>query len=279
MGKADLHIHSNSSDGRMTPEEVIRAAAKLNLSVVSITDHDTIKGIEPGRRAAEELDIELMPGVEITTSFQKREVHLLAYNFDVDDPGLNALLNKHRKARIARARWIIGELGKKGLELDIDEVIAEAGGRSVGRPHIAEILKKKGYIGSIREAFFRYLSDDALGLIKSNYEKIEKTVAIVKQAGGVAVIAHPGRIYSKRELLLFVEAGIDGLEVIHPSHNYQIQKEMEAFAQSHNLLTTGGSDFHGETKDYYRHFGVLTTPVQLVKKIKVLTKHRKEVSV
>ncbi|MBN2730846.1 MAG: PHP domain-containing protein [Balneolaceae bacterium] len=279
MGKADLHLHSTASDGKMLPEDVVRTAHQLGLSAISLTDHDTIEGIKPAQKTAREFDIEVIPGVEITTAFNDRESHLLAYNFDVTNAGLNTLLQEHKRARVQRARWIIGQLQKKGLDLDINEVLAEAGGRNVGRPHIAAILKKKGYIATAKEAFIRYLSDEALGTIQSNYVAIAEVIEIVKQAGGVTILAHPGRMYSERELLKFVEAGIDGLEMIHPSHNYDIQKEMEAFAGKRNLLTTGGSDFHGNKKSYYRHFGVLTVSIQCVDKIKLLSAHRKGVSV
>lgn len=260
----------------MTPEEVVKAASALNLSVISLTDHDTIAGLKPALKIAETLEIEIMPGVEITTSFENRECHLLAYNFNCDDSLFNDLLNNHKQARVHRAAWIIGELRKKGLELDINEVVAEADGGNVGRPHIAAILVKKGYIATPKEAFIRYLSDEALGPINNNYVNIEEVIAIVKKAGGVAIVAHPGRLYTEDELLQFVEAGIDGLEAIHPSHNFGIQKEMESFAATHNLITSGGSDFHGKTKSYYRHFGTLTISSQWVDKIRALTKHRKD---
>lgn len=263
----------------MLPGDVVRTAHQLGLSAISLTDHDTIEGVKQAQEVAHEFDIEVLSGVEITTDFNNRESHLLAYNFDMADSGLNKLLNEHKNARIQRARWIIGQLQKKGLDLDIDEVLAEAGGKSVGRPHIAAILCKKGYIATSKEAFIRYLSDEALGTIKSNYAAVEKVIQIVKQAGGVAILAHPGRMYSERQLEKFVEAGIDGLEMIHPSHNYDIQKEMEAFAEKHNLLTTGGSDFHGKQKSYYRHFGVLTVSIEQIEKIKTLSAHRKGISV
>lgn len=279
MAKADLHLHSTASDGNMSPEEVVNAARKLNLSVIALTDHDTIQGVKPAQKAARELELEVLPGIEITTDFNGRECHLLAYNFDTTNEKLNELLSTNKNARVERAKWIIGQLGQKGLELDIEEVLAEAGGKNVGRPHIAEILRKKGYIASAREAFIRYLSDEALGPIQSNYLLIEDVIEIVKQAGGVTILAHPGRLYSLHELSQLVEAGIDGLEMIHPSHNYELQKEMEAFAEEHNLITTGGSDFHGRVKSYYRHFGVLTITTRQVDKIKALSAHRKKVSV
>lgn len=278
MAKADLHLHTTASDGKMTPEKIVETAEKLNLSVIALTDHDTIEGFEPARNAACNVAVEVLPGIELTTDFNNRECHLLAYNFNVENDALNSLLSSNKNARVKRAKWIIGELQKKGFDLDIQEVLAEAGGKNVGRPHIAAILMKKGYIASMKEAFIRHLSDEALGPIQSDYASIKTVIDVVKQAGGVTILAHPGRLYNRQELTQCVEAGIDGIENIHPSHNYELQKEMEAFAEQHNLLTTGGSDFHGREKSYYRHFGVLTVNTRQSDKIKTLSAHRKKVS-
>lgn len=273
-----MHIHTTASDGRMSPAEVVREAANLNLAVISLTDHDTIEGVPNAIKEAEAHNIEILTGVEITTAFGEEECHLLAYGFDTKNEGLLNLLREHQKARVARARWIIQQLQKQGLQLDIDEVLAEAEGRNVGRPHIAEILRKKGYIGSIKEAFIRYLSDDALGIIESNYHTFEKVIDIVKKAGGVAVLAHPGRLYNADQLETLVQGGFDGIETKHPSHNYEIQKVIEEFAEKYNLLMTGGSDFHGDAKDYYRHFGTLTVEQGCVNQIKALAESRRKLS-
>lgn len=278
VAKADLHIHTTASDGRMSPVEVVREAANLNLAVIAITDHDTTRGIQPALEEAKNYDLEVMPGVEITTAFDQKECHLLAYDFDIENESIRSLLKAHQKARVSRAQWIIRQLKKEGLQLDIDEVLAEAGGRNVGRPHIAEILRKKGYIGSVKEAFIRYLSDDALGIIESNYYAFDKVINMVKKAGGVVVLAHPGRLYGPDELKQLVQAGFDGIETKHPSHNYEIQKQIEEFAARHNLLMTGGSDFHGEARDYYRHFGTLTVEQSCVDQIQALAERRKKLS-
>jgi predicted metal-dependent phosphoesterase TrpH len=263
----------------MPPEEIIKVAAGMNLSAISITDHDTIDGYQKAFGISNEYSIELIPGVEITTSFNDRECHLLAYYFEPDNKNLNDLLNHHRKARVQRAQWIVKQLHKKGLELDIHEVLAEADGSNVGRPHIAAILVNKGYVGTQKEAFIRYLSDESLGSIKNDYGEIGDVIDIVKQAGGAAVLAHPGRLYTTDEQQMLVETGIDGLEVVHPSHNYGIQHELEEFVQKNQLLSTGGSDFHGVKKSYYRNFGSLTISAQWVNKLRTLTDQRKEISV
>lgn len=279
MGRADLHIHTVASDGRMEPEDVVAYALKHKLDAISITDHDTIKGYKKAREAAREKDIELIPGVEITARFNERECHLLAYCFDPDHDAIKHLMKDHYVARLERAKWIIRRLSKKGLELDIHEVKAEADGGNVGRPHIAAVLVNKGYVSSFKGAFIRYLSDQQLGSIESSYYSHHEVIASVKAAGGAVVIAHPGNLYDQKELEMLVAAGVDGIEVIHPSHNYETQKRMEDFAEEHNLLISGGSDFHGGKREYQKFFGVVTINIRKVRQLIRLTDQRKKMAV
>jgi len=279
LAKADLHIHTTASDGRMTAVDLVNEAVKLKLSTIAITDHDTLKGVAPALKAAEEHDLQVITGVEVTTAFCKRECHLLGYAFTLTHAGLNTLLANHKKARLQRTQWIIGELGKKGLQLNIDEVRAEANNANIGHAHIATVLKGKGYVATIREAFIRYLSDEKLGTIKNNYCSTADAVEMIKQAGGVAILAHPGRLYSNKELEAFVEAGIDGVEVVHPSHNYKLQKKMAKFAEARHLLQSGGSDFHGQKKSYYPRLGMISISNNWVAKILQLAEQRNKITI
>lgn len=279
MGKADLHIHTTASDGNSTPSQIVDRAVKQKLAAIAITDHDTIAGFEEAREAGRKQNIEVLPGCEITAEFNSREAHLLAYCFDHEDLNFRKLLSGHKKARISRGEWILGELGKQGLELDMNEVKAEANGSNIGRPHIASVLVSKGYVRSFKEAFIRYLSNQKLGIIPSDYYSCSEVIATVKNAGGAVVVAHPGQMYSEKELNQLVEHGIDGIEVIHPGHNYELQKKMEEFAESNSLLTTGGSDFHGGSRDYQKYFGVATISMTKVRAMKRLIEQRKEILV
>lgn len=279
MGKADLHIHTTASDGNSTPSQIVERAIDLKLEIISITDHDTISGLEEATEAAADKDIEIMPGSEITASFNDREAHLLAYGFDPDNIDFKKLLVGHKKARIDRGKWIIDELSREGLDLDIDEVRAEARGSNIGRPHIAAVLINKGYVASFKEAFIRYLSNQQLGVIPSDYYSCSEVIETVKQAGGAVIVAHPGHMYSEDELDLLVDAGVDGIEVVHPGHNYQLQKKMEAYAEKNNLLATGGSDFHGGSQDYQKYFGVATISTEKVRKMKKMLNQRKNMLV
>lgn len=279
MGKADLHIHTTASDGNSTPSQIVQRAVDLQLKAIAITDHDTIGGLSEAQEAAEEQDLEVLTGSEITTKFNTREAHLLAYCFNADTPHIRELFQGHRKARFNRGEWIIHQLSKQGLEIDIQEVMAEAAGSNIGRPHIASVLVNKGYVASQKEAFIRYLSNQQLGTIPSDYHPCQDVIDMVKRAGGAVVVAHPGQMYDENELEQLVEAGIDGIEVMHPSHNYELQKKMEAFATQHNLLVTGGSDFHGADEDYQKYFGVITISMDRVHAMIRMTDQRKSMMV
>lgn len=279
MGKADLHIHTTVSDGNTKPADIVNLAVKQHLETIAITDHDSIAGLDEATQAAADVNIEVLPGVEITAGFDSRECHLLAYCFDPADPELLKLLSDHRKARFKRGKWIVQQLNKQGLDLDIEEVKAEANGSSIGRPHIAAVLMAKGYVAGFHEAFIRYLGDQALGTIESDYYSCQHVIRVVKQAGGAIVVAHPGQMYTVEELEKFVDAGVDGIEVLHPSHNYDLQKKMQDFAEQHNLLITGGSDFHGGDSDYLKYFGIVTINSARVQRIKEMTRQRKKILV
>lgn len=274
--KADLHIHSTASDGAMPPEQVVAVARELGLTTIALTDHDSIAGIQKARKAAEEIPVRVMNGIEITTAFRGREVHMLAYAFDIENEKLTKLLSDHKKARMERAKAIIRQLQKEGLELTIDEVMAEAATNNICRPHIAMVLVDKGYIATPKEAFIRYLSDEAIGELQDFYYSLSDVIAIIKNAGGVTVIAHPGRLYTEDELEEMVEMGIDGIEIIHPGHNYPMQQRLDEFAKKHNLLKTGGSDFHGNQKKFYKNFGIIGITEKDVEKIERMARHRKK---
>ncbi len=278
MGKADLHIHTIASDGKLTPVELLGKVREKGLKTVSITDHDTISGYLEAKEPAREMGIELIPGVEITTIWKEKEVHLLAYCFDDEDSSFNELILRQKGARRLRMRSIVEELNKKGVEIEYDEVRAIAHKSNIGRPHAASLLIKKGYVSSVPEAFIRYLSEDHLKEIQTEYAGIEEVVEVTKQAGGVLSIAHPGPIYSQPEIDELLTFGVDGIECIHPSHNFNVQRNFTRMAKSRNLLITGGSDFHGNGKsEYDPYLGVVTLGDDHVVSIKRTSMNRKKI--
>lgn len=263
----------------MSPADILDFAEEKKLDFVSITDHDTLKGYRTALKSADKYSVELLPGIEITADFEGVECHLLSYCFDPDNKAVKQLLSDHNRARTMRGQWILDQLAKKGIELDLEEVKAEANWSNIGRPHIAAVLVNKGFVASRREAFIRHLSNDALGEIKNNYYSHLEIIEIIKKAGGAVIIAHPGKIYSENELEKLVDAGIDGVEVMHPSHDYTTQKRIEDFADRHNLLKTGGSDFHGGNRDYQSYFGVVTISKTNVHRMIRMTEQRKQILV
>jgi predicted metal-dependent phosphoesterase TrpH len=276
--KADLHIHTTASDGKASPEEVVGGAQSSGLSVISITDHDTITGVRAAQKEAGQHHIEVLTGVEITSSFGNRDCHLLAYHFDLTDRCLNRLLRHHQKVRRQRAICIIDQLRKEGFQIDLDEILAETPGNSVGRPHIAAVLQKKGCVASMKEAFIRYLSDKKLDGISSEFHKSSEVIETVHQAGGAAVLAHPGCLYNTEEMNQFIRQGIDGIEVAHPSHRPKMKTELKNLADKHQLLITGGSDFHGEAEDASSHLGTAAVDIARVKEIKVFCGNDQELT-
>lgn len=276
MGRADLHIHTHASDGNLTPEELLLKAKSKKLETISITDHDTIKGYLEAKKLAPDLGIELIPGVEFTAIWESREIHILAYNFDDQNRGFLELLHNQRRARKLRMQAIVDVLNKNGLAIDYDEIMAEANMGNVGRPHAASVLIKKGYVGSVAEAFIRYLSAEKIKDIQTEYASLEDVMYVTKQAGGVLSLAHPGPIFSENEVTAIVACGLDGIECIHPSHSFTIQRKFTAMAKSNNLLVTGGSDYHGTGKsEYDPYFGIVTLGAQFIEAIKRTSENRK----
>ncbi len=257
MAKADLHIHTLASDGKCSPEEVVRLAAENNLSTIAITDHDTYKGYFKAREAGDEYGVRIIPGVEITTDYNDRECHILAYAFDIGHSGFKQKLAEQRLIRVERSKKMVKNLNKLGFDIDYDEVLGEAGAANISRVHIARLMLKKGYAGSIQEVFDRYLGNDKPGYFKSDYTSAEDVISLIHEAGGVAILAHPGLFYLWEDLRFFLNNGIDGIEYIHPTHNFDLQKKYKTWAENFKLLISGGSDFHGRQRDYY-HFGNVT---------------------
>lgn len=274
--KADLHIHTQCSDGNFTPAQAVEQAKKKNLCCISITDHDTRKGYFEALDRANELEIELLPGAEITAQMGDKEVHILAYCFEPEADIIEEFLQQQKSARKQRIKGIIDTVQKTGVEVSYDEVWAEANGANIGRPHLARVLTQKGYVGTPKEAFIRYLSDKKLGDIKNDYPDYKEVIDIIKKAGGASVVAHPGKMITTKQMQAFLEAGIDGVECIHPSHTYKLQKKYTEFCEARGLLMTGGSDTHRGINAGYTHMGVVTIAYKYVESLKRMTAQRKK---
>ncbi len=276
MSRADLHTHTKASDGELTAKELLKKAKSKGLTTLAITDHDTIDGYLEGLKESERVGIELIPGVELTTLWNNREIHLLAYGFDPENSDLNYLLIRQKRARKLRMHKIVQVLNKQGVEVDYDEIMAYARGANIGRPHAAAVLIKKGYAANVADAFIRYLAKKDIMNIPTEFADVDSAIRIIKKAGGVVSIAHPGPMYSTDEIKELILLGIDGIECIHPSHNFNVQKVFTALAKSMNLLITGGSDYHGSPKsEYDPYLGVVTLGIQHVEALKRTCKNRR----
>ena len=277
MGKADLHIHTNASDGGLYPEQILKKAVQKGLKTISITDHDTIKGYLSVREKAQEMGISLIPGVEVSCLWNNREIHILAYNFDPEEPSVTQLLFRQTRARKKRMKAIVAHLQRNGVGIEYEDVLAEAYGGNVGRPHAATILVKKGYARSISEAFIRYLGDAKIREIGTEYAGLRTVLDTFKDAGGVLSVAHPGPVYTNSELEQLIGEGMDGIECIHPSHNFDKQKRYTQIAVSNYLLVTGGSDFHGHGSTetgYDPYFGTVAISNKHVEALLRLSENR-----
>jgi predicted metal-dependent phosphoesterase TrpH len=243
---ADLHCHTNASDGLLSPSEVVDIAAQKGLSTIAITDHDTISGYSEGKRAASACGIDLITGIEINTDWFGKEQHILGYGFDPDSRDLNMKLNDIRAKRKDRISKIVNKLNEIGLKLSAEEVAEKAKGLSVGRPHVAQAMVNKGYARSVKDAFENYLAIGAKAYVPRYKLKPQEAINIINEAQGIAVLAHPGIQNLYCEIGPWIDIGLKGIEVYHPEHNKENILRYTELARKKGLIITGGSDFHGE---------------------------------
>ncbi|OGS05137.1 MAG: hypothetical protein A3G41_00850 [Elusimicrobia bacterium RIFCSPLOWO2_12_FULL_59_9] len=239
----DLHTHSNYSDGTLGPAEVVERARRCGVELLSITDHDSTSGLADGARQARTLGIRLLPGVEINTNSDK-QIHILGYGIRADSGVLQEKLKDYRRRRAARVEKILSQLRDVGLEVGLSD-IEGVSKESWGRPHVADALKKKGYVGERQEAFDRYLTLGKPGYVASFGPSPAEAITTIVEAGGAACLAHPGIVRGGLDLHGLKALGLEGLEVFYRSHTRVLTANLKAQAQALGLLMTGGSDFHG----------------------------------
>jgi predicted metal-dependent phosphoesterase TrpH len=242
----DLHMHSTASDGSDAPEAVAALAARNGLRVISLTDHDSLDGLPAATARAEAAGIRLIPGVELSVHEQGTDVHLLAYGFDPADPELVAAIARYRDARRERARKILARLKGLGIRISLETVEEIARGGALGRPHVAEALLQGGFVESFNEAFQRFLGGHAPAYVAKAPVLLEDASKVVREAGGVTVLAHPGTLNRDHLIPGWARRGLDGIEVWHSKHDAGDIARYQSYAKMHGLLMTGGSDYHGE---------------------------------
>ena len=250
----DLHTHTTHSDGTLAPRAVVALAKAVGLTAVAITDHDTIDGLDEAVDAGRDLGIEVVPGVEINCEHRRVTADLLGYFFG-ERPGdeFEDTLHELRTYRNERNARMLERLTELGYPLDAEELARVAGGRAVGRPHLAEALRRRGYVETVNEAFERFLSRGAPAWVDRRRLNLGEAIRLVCKVGGIAVIAHPGIIRTDhaglaRLVRTATACGLGGLECHHPSHDDDTVHRCLALALEYGLAPTGGSDFHGDTK-------------------------------
>jgi len=250
----DLHVHTTASDGDLSPRECVAAAAREGLAAIAITDHDTTAGNAEAAAAGREFGIKVVPGVEVSCSHERFTIHLLGYYPDEDDERLAAMLAQLRSRREERNPRILARLAELGCPVDYDEVLEVSGGTVVGRPHIAAVMVRKGYVGSVAEAFDRYLARGAAAYVERAKPPVAEALAVLSQARAIPVLAHPGTLgaddFAEIERLVreLVPLGLRGIEAYYHNHDMALTSRLIALAQREGLLFTGGSDFHGSRK-------------------------------
>lgn len=257
-GKADLHMHTLHSDGVLPPAELVRRAGQAGLSFISITDHDNVDGIDEAASAGRLIGVEVIPGMELSASVGEQDIHILGYFFDHQDPRLREYLAIFRAERIKRAERIVGKLNDLKIPLTLEAVLDRAGSGSVGRPHIAAALVDGGLTGTYHEAFLKYIGSGKPAYEKKYQISPRDAVELISSAGGLSFVAHPGCNIDEKVLLDLIRDGVDGIEVVHPSHSPELTAHYNGIASEYFLLTSGGSDFHGGRKNDHEMLGRYT---------------------
>ena len=260
----DLHTHSTASDGILAPDKVIEAAARCGLAAIALTDHDTINGVVAARAAGESAGVRVVAGVELSAFEGDREVHLLALHLSHLD-ALERRLTELRAQRYTRAQLIVEKLNALGIELTLDEVLRESDGGAVGRPHVARALIARGVVNDFRDAFMKYLGTAGAAFVPKARLSVEDAIGIAHEAGALAIWAHPGEGGRREQLEPLVAAGLDGVEVKHPSHSGEDIKRLQALAEFFGLVQSGGSDWHGAS-DGPRKLGNMNVPIEWLEK-------------
>ena len=274
--RADLHLHTTASDGRLTPQELVRKAVELKLDVIAITDHDSVEGVPPALEAAQSFtQLMVIPGVEINTDVPKGEVHILGYFLNYRNPELNRTLGELRNSRYERGKKMVANLVELGINIDWRRVEELAGKGSIGRPHIAQAMLEQGYVSSLREAFTKYIGRNGPAYVERKKLTPIEAVKVVLEADGLPVLAHPADIEPLEPFLLQLKkAGIIGIEIYYDGYDSKTIARLKRFARKLDLIACGGSDFHGLDEYIGADIGSVNLPRESVEQLISLSKRK-----
>ena len=273
---ADLHLHTNFSDGTFTPEELAEHGKRHQLAAMALTDHDTVEGCERMAAACKKLGIEFIPGTELTADSGGIELHLLGYFLDTHHQKLLAEIGKFQEVRQDRIREMVARLNQVNIPLQAETVFALANCRSPGRPHVGRALVQEGFCGSLDEAFERFLKKNRPAFVPKFKISALDAIALIHEAGGLAVMAHPGLNRSDQMIPALVDEGLDGIECFHTKHSPATSDHYLKIAARYGVLITGGSDCHGYSKGKPL-IGTVKIPYERVKELKSAHANRNRV--
>jgi hypothetical protein len=267
MKFADLHLHTNFSDGTFSPEELVLHAQKNSLACIALTDHDTVEGCARAAIACAAAQIEFIPGTELTAEHADTEVHILGFFLDTQNEKLLAEIAKFQAVRQNRIHEMAARINELGVPLKAEDVFALANCKSPGRPHVARALVKAGLVKNLDEAFERFLKKGRPAWVPKSKISALEAIELIHQAGGLAVMAHPGLNRTDEIIPSLVKAGMDGIECFHTKHSTAMSERYLMIAEKYHLLVTGGSDCHGFSKNKPL-IGTVKLPYEHVEKLK-----------
>lgn len=276
MSKVDLHIHSTASDGKFSPAEIVHKSAELGLTVIALTDHDTVNGVASALAAAEAFPwLRVIPGVEISTDMPADEIHILGYFIDYTDHKLQTSLERMRHSRQQRAQQMIAKLENLGIHIAWQRVQEIASGASVGRPHLAQAMLEKGYIASFKEAFTKYISRGRPAYVERDKMTPSEAVRLILRSNGLPVLAHPLFISDPEKLVKELKAaGLVGIETYYDSYTADQIEILVSLAHKYNLIVSGGSDYHGLDGSGETMLGGADVPMAAAEKLISLAEQR-----
>jgi len=272
----DLHTHTTFSDGTLTPTEIINYAAKKNIKAIAITDHDNFDGVSEAVLCGKKHNIEVISGIEMSTDFFSKEIHILGLFIDINNKKINSELDGLKEKRKKRNCLAVEKLNKLNVNITYEELEKISSNKIITRAHFAKILMRKGYINSVKECFDKYMGEGKDAYVKREVISPEETISLINDSGGIAILAHP-LLYNftddkLNEMILYLKSiGLKGIECIYSTHTEENTKYLISLAKKYNLKVSGGSDFHGENKpnlDLGTGYGNLYIPYEILENLK-----------
>ncbi len=279
MGLIDLHMHTTASDGTDLPSEAVAKAASLGLEAIALTDHDTAAGVAEASAAGKELGVEVVPGIEVSSDYRDNNIHILGYFIDPEAPALWAVLEWIRTERIARNEYVVNLLADDGFDISVEELRSLYPEAVLGRPHMAELLMRKGYVSSVQEGFERYLGEGGKYYLPKRRISMARAVETILGSGGLAVLAHPLQYrYPREEVTEMIEyaksLGAAAIECFYSEHSAEDERWLLGMAERYGMGVSGGSDYHGTRKTHISMGsgtnGNLAIPYEVLERLKKL---------